>query len=84
MRVFRHTYEEEFKCPGCNWGTTTFFTLADTEEEAREIFGEFEEAMIEGDELPLMSPLCGECMADVLVEGGHIITKEVKNANLGS
>ena len=70
MRLFkiRYIHDEKFKCPLCGWGRKIFFTLAEDEEEAIEIFRKFEDAIAEDGELPPTVPLCGECIAYTLAE----------------
>jgi len=52
--------DDEYKCPGCLWSTTTLFTLADNKEEAK--------TLIQND-----YGLCDQCMAEVLAEGNYEI-----------
>ncbi|WP_353684428.1 hypothetical protein V4D30_01160 [Thermodesulfovibrio sp. 3907-1M] len=56
------------KCGYCNWETSVFYWLADSREEA-----------IQGIKAILAfggSPLCGDCMCELLVEEGYEITKQ--------
>lgn len=46
--------EEEIKCPGCNWHTTTVCAVGESREDARKIAQEF--------------PLCPRCIAEVIAE----------------
>jgi hypothetical protein len=59
------TEEEEPKCGGCNWRVGRLYALAETQEEAQELYGN-------GD-----AGLCGDCMCDLIVEGGRTVEAQV-------
>lgn len=59
MKIF--AFDEERKCPECNWETSRIYILATTEEEANKLLKE--------DEF-----MCGNCLADLLVENETIIS----------
>jgi hypothetical protein len=59
------------KCGCCNWGVTRLYLLADSQEDADELYEFYREDDGSG--------LCGDCMADMLVEGGYeIVSPDAK------
>ena len=53
---------DDGKCGGCNWEVDNVYLLADTLAEATEIFRENHRG------------LCGDCMCEMIVEGGREVT----------
>lgn len=75
MKLFRFTAEEigAEKCGGCNWETSVFYWLSDTKENAlKEI--EFLKKDFGFDE---PRALCGNCIADLLVDENYDIKKPI-------
>ncbi len=62
MKVYAKHFGDGIKCYGCGWETSKVFVLADSPEEAEELFEDEEY-------------LCGECLADLLSEGNYEIRK---------
>ena len=71
MKLYAKFIEPEDKCPSCNWKTIKVFVLADSREEA--------EKLIEKN-----AWLCGECMSDLLSEGGYEIVRRLSHARNGT
>lgn len=75
MKLFRFTSEE--KCGNCNWETEVFYFLSDSKEEAlKEI--EYIREEFEG------RPLCGNCIADLLVDEGYEIKQPIITVEVAS
>ena len=68
MKLFE-VGEGEEKCGGCNWGVSKVFLMADSQEEADRLY---DESGIEDGE---PRGLCGECIAEMLIEEGYEITR---------
>ena len=53
--------DEAAKCGGCNWEVSQLYAIARSQEDADKLFKS-------GD-----AGLCGDCLCDLLVEGGYKI-----------
>ncbi|HDD56778.1 MAG TPA: hypothetical protein ENG18_02010 [Nitrososphaeria archaeon] len=60
MRIYRFRVDD--KCPRCGWRVSTAYVVASSEDEAKNL--------MEGGIW-----LCGNCMADMLVDGGYILKR---------
>ena len=58
------------KCGCCNWQVSKVYLLAETEEQADQIFNE------SGEEDNEPRGLCGDCMCEMLMETGYTIDNE--------
>lgn len=57
-----NTNGENEKCVGCNWESSIVYLLANSQDEANELYKEYE------------GGLCGECIAEMLMQDGYEIT----------
>lgn len=57
----------EVKCGGCNWSVSRLYALAESQDEADRLF-------LSGD-----AGLCGDCLCDLLVEGGDLYQYEISH-----
>ena len=63
MKIFVVSDNEDAKCGGCNWPASHLYALADSQDEADELYES-------GD-----AGLCGDCMAELLVQYKYEIAK---------
>jgi len=66
LKLFRVSVAEDVKCGGCNWQVTFLYALAESQQEADELYKRRD------------AGLCGSCIADLLVDTGYIIDNEPK------
>ena len=59
MRVFRLVFDEGVKCGGCLWRVHSLYVLAESEEEAWELYKHGE------------AGLCGDCFSKMLADAGY-------------
>jgi len=62
LKIFQVAEEE--KCGGCNWRVSKLYLLADSQEEADQLYREY------GDK-----GLCGECLAEMISEANWEVRK---------
>lgn len=64
-RLFLAVHDDDFvKCPGCNWEVSRLYVLAKDQAEADQIYADEE------------GGLCGNCIANILVEEPYEITRK--------
>jgi len=66
MKVFLVAEGEWTKCGGCNWPVYHLYALADSEDEANALFKSGQ------------AGLCGDCLAELLLDGRYEILKAAK------
>ena len=59
-----YSFHRDTKCPGCNWDVEVLYILAESKDVAKELVDDI--------------GLCGNCIADLLVDTGYEI-----NTNTG-
>jgi len=67
MKMFR--LESEGKCGGCNWAVSFVYVLAETEQQAKELYEKGE------------AGLCGDCMCDMLSEASYEVVSSYPTPN---
>jgi hypothetical protein len=60
----------EVKCGGCNWSVSSLYALAESQDEADSLF-------LSGD-----AGLCGDCLCELLVNGGDGYDYEISPSPL--
>lgn len=64
MRVFKYAPDPDWNtqtCPGCLWLVYNLYTLAETQEQADQHKAD-------------TKALCGDCLCEVMSDGGHEVT----------